>query len=231
MKDKQLMKTGMDRHNQGIYRRFFKRFFDIIVVVVAFALFWWLFVILAVLVRNNMGSPILYKSERMGIDEKPFSIYKFRSMTNETDENGVLLPGPQRLTKFGRMLRSTSMDEMPSLLNILKGDLSIVGPRPLLMKYQPYYYEHERIRHTVRPGLTGWAQVNGRNAVSWDDKFKMDIEYVEKMSLWMDIKIIFLTVYKVIKRSDIIQDDQESRSLYIVRAEMNKKQNTEEVSI
>ena len=175
---------------------------------------------MALVVKIKMGGPVIYKSERMGKDEKPFCIYKFRSMTNETDENGVLLPGPQRLTKFGRFLRSTSLDELPSLINILKGELSIVGPRPLLMKYQPYYYEHERKRHSVRPGLTGWAQVNGRNAITWDEKFKLDTYYVEHMSLALDVKTLFLTVYKVFKRQDIIHDDQQTGSLYVVRAHM-----------
>lgn len=204
----------------GTYNRYFKRFFDIVVCLIGLALFWWVILIIAILVKINMGSPIIYKSERMGRNEKAFSIYKFRSMTNSTDENGVLLPGAQRLTKFGRILRSTSMDELPSLFNILKGDLSLVGPRPLIMKYQPYYYEHERIRHMVRPGLTGWAQVNGRNAVSWDRKFELDIEYIKKMSLLFDIKVLILTVVKVLKRSDIIQDAQQTGSLYIVRANM-----------
>lgn len=190
--------------------------------LVGLLLFGWVFAFVALLVRINMGGPVLYKSERMGRDEKPFEIYKFRSMTNEMDENGVLLPGPQRLTKFGRFLRSTSMDELPSLFNIIKGDLSIVGPRPLLMKYQPYFYENERVRHNVRPGLTGWAQVNGRNNVTWERKFQLDLEYIEKMSLFFDIKILFLTVYKVLKRSDIIENQQETQSLYIVRADMVK---------
>lgn len=210
-----------------MYAKFLKRFLDIFLSVLALLLFWWVFAIIAIIVRINMGSPILYKSERMGKDEKPINLYKFRSMTNETDENGILLPAPQRLTKFGRLLRSTSLDEIPSLLNILKGDLSIVGPRPLLMKYKPFYYEHERIRHNIRPGLTGWAQVNGRNLVSWDDKFKMDIDYVNKMSLWFDIKILFLTVYKVFKRADIVHDDQTTQSLYIVRSFMNSEENIE----
>ncbi len=204
----------------SIYQKYIKRFLDVFLVIVALVLFWWVLAIIALIVRLNMGSPILYKSERMGKDEKPILLYKFRSMTNETDENGVLLPGPQRLTKFGKILRSTSMDELPSLLNILKGDLSIVGPRPLLMKYKPYYYEHERARHHIRPGLTGWAQVNGRNNTSWENKFKLDIEYVEKVSLWFDIKVLFLSVYKVLKRADIIQDNQQTDSLYIVRAHM-----------
>ncbi|MFR9059314.1 sugar transferase [Eubacterium callanderi] len=203
-----------------VYSKYIKRFFDIIICTVGIILFWWVILIIAVLVKINMGSPIVYKSERMGRYEKPFSIYKFRSMTNEVDENGVLLPGSQRLTKFGRLLRSTSMDELPSLFNILKGDLSLIGPRPLLMKYQPYFYEHEKVRHLVRPGLTGWAQVNGRNALSWQRKFELDIEYTKKMSLLFDIKILFLTVAKVLMRSDIIQDAQQTGSLYIVRAEM-----------
>lgn len=203
-----------------LYRNAFKRILDILLVSIGFLFFWWLFTIIAMLVRINMGRPILYHSERMGKDEKPILLYKFRTMTNEVDENGVLLPGPQRLTKFGRILRSSSLDELPSLLNILKGELSLVGPRPLLMKYSAYYYEHERMRHLVRPGLTGWAQVNGRNNVSWDKRFEMDVEYVERMSLLLDIKILFLTVYKVLRRSDIIHDDQLTDSLYIVRADM-----------
>ncbi len=210
-----------------MYAKFFKRFLDVFLSALALLLFWWVLAIISIIVKINMGSPILYKSERMGKDEKPIKLYKFRSMTNETDENGILLPAPQRLTKFGRLLRSTSLDELPSLLNILKGDLSIVGPRPLLMKYKPFYYEHERVRHNIRPGLTGWAQVNGRNLVSWDDKFKMDIDYVNKMSLWLDIKILFLTVYKVFKRSDIVHDDQTTQSLYIVRSFMNIEENIE----
>lgn len=203
-----------------LYRIAIKRLLDVFLVSLVFLFFWWLFAIIAMLVRIKMGSPILYQSERLGKDEKPILLYKFRTMTNELDEDGVLLPGPQRLTKFGRILRSTSLDELPSLLNILKGELSFVGPRPLLMKYSPYFYEHERIRHTVRPGLTGWAQINGRNSVSWDRRFEMDVEYVERMSLTLDIKILFLTVYKVLKRSDIIQDDQQTDSLHIVRIDM-----------
>lgn len=206
----------------GFYNCYVKRFLDISACLIGLLLFGWLFAIIALLVRINMGRPILYKSERMGRDEKPFEIYKFRSMTNEVDENGVLLPGPQRLTRFGRFLRSTSMDELPSLFNIIKGDLSLVGPRPLLMKYKPYFYEHEKARHSVRPGLTGWAQVNGRNNVTWDKKFQLDLEYIEKMSLLFDIKILFFTVYKVLKRSDIIENQQETQSLYIVRADMVK---------
>ncbi|MBE6038386.1 MAG: sugar transferase [Anaerofustis stercorihominis] len=211
-----------------MYNRFIKRAIDIVLSLTAMILFGWLFLLLMLIVRINMGSPVFYSSQRAGRGEKPFRIYKFRSMTNETDENGVLLPSPQRLTKFGRLLRSTSLDELPSLWNILKGELSIVGPRPLPMKYLPYYREDERVRHAVRPGLTGWAQVNGRNAISWDDKFSLDAEYVENMSLLFDIKVLLYTVIKVIKRSDIIQDDQQTASLHIVRADMNKQ--TDELS-
>ena len=215
--------------NKGLYSCFFKRFFDVFLCVLALIVFCWFFALIALLVRLNMGSPILYKSERMGKDEKPIQLYKFRTMTNETDENGVLLPGPQRLTKFGKFLRSTSMDELPSLLNIIKGELSIVGPRPLLMKYQPYYYEHERARHSIRPGLTGWAQVNGRNNATWDKKFELDVEYVNNLSLWFDIKVLFLSVYKVLRRADIVQDNQQTDSLYIVRAHLLEESQTPKI--
>ena len=214
-----------------MYKSCIKRFLDIFLSVLALLLLWWVFVIVALLVKINMGSPILYKSERLGLNEKPIHLYKFRSMTNETDENGVLLPGSQRLTKFGRLLRSTSLDEIPSILNILKGDLSIVGPRPLLRKYQPYYYEHERVRHSIRPGLTGWAQVNGRNNITWDRKFELDIEYVNKMSLWLDLKVLFLSVYKVLKRSDIIHDNQQTDSLYIVRKHLSPEETKPSVQL
>lgn len=217
------------REKHYFYKHYGKRVLDVFLTLIALVLFWWVFIIIGLVVRNKMGRPVLYLSQRMGKDEIPFKLYKYRSMTNETDANGVLLPGSKRLTKFGRALRSTSLDELPSLLNILKGDMSIVGPRPLLMKYQPYYYEHERVRHSVRPGLTGWAQVNGRNNVSWDDKFKMDAYYVENMSLWLDIKVLFLTVYKVIRRSDIIQGDQETGSLYVVRAHMKPTEDVEDM--
>ena len=222
------MSNNLTDNKKTKERKFYKcvgkRLIDIAICVGFSLLFWWVYLIIAGLVKLNMGSPVLYKSERMGKGEKPVQLYKFRSMTNDVDETGVLLSGDQRLTKFGRLLRSTSLDELPSLINVLRGDMSIVGPRPLLMKYQPYYYEHERVRHNVRPGLTGWAQVNGRNAVSWEEKFKLDIEYVEKMSFWFDIKIIFLTAYKVVKRSDIIYDNKKEKSLYIVREHMVERE-------
>ncbi len=208
--------------NKGFYATVGKRALDILLSATVLLAFGWLYLVLMLIVRIKMGSPVFYGAQRIGKDEKPYKNYKFRSMTNETDENGVLLPGPQRLTKFGRLLRSTSLDEIPAIWNIFKGDLSFVGPRPMPVKYLPYFREEERLRHSVRPGLTGLAQVNGRNAVSWDDKFRMDVEYVENISLRMDIKVLYMTVIKVIKRSDIIQDDQETASLHIVRADMVK---------
>lgn len=214
----------MDTKLNGVYVKYIKRGLDIFLSAAALLLFWWLLVIIAILVRVKMGAPILYTAERVGKDEKTFKLYKFRSMTNETDENGVLLPSPQRLTRFGRILRSTSLDELASLLNILKGDISIVGPRPLPVKYLPYYRENEHKRHLIRPGLTGWAQINGRNAISWDKKFALDLEYVNKVSFGFDVKVLFMTVSKVLKRSDIIQDDQQTASLHIVRADMNTEQ-------
>lgn len=156
------------------------------------------------LVRVKLGTPVLFRQERPGKDEKIFQLYKFRSMTDQKDAEGNLLPDDIRLTKFGRLLRSTSLDELPELINIIKGDMAIVGPRPLLKEYLPYYTEEERHRHDVRPGLTGLAQVNGRNAInSWEERFAYDLDYVKHVSLAMDLKVLFLTVYKVFKRADI----------------------------
>lgn len=219
------VRTATKSRVNSFYARYGKRALDIILSAGFLLLFCWLYLILILVVAIKMGRPVFYASERVGKDEKPYQNYKFRSMTNEKDENGVLLPGPQRLTKFGKLLRSTSLDELPALWNILKGELSIVGPRPMPTKYLPYFRQEERARHLVRPGLTGWAQVNGRNAVTWDNKFRMDAEYVERISLGFDIKIIFLTIGKVLKRSDIIQDDQQTASLHIVRAEMVSQEN------
>lgn len=165
--------------------------------------------VLCILVRAKLGSPVIFKQERPGkIDkktgeEKIFTLYKFRTMTDERDENGELLPDEIRLTKFGKFLRSTSLDELPEFINILKGDMSFIGPRPLLVKYLPLYSEEQRRRHLVRPGLSGWAQVNGRNTVSWQEKFKLDVEYVDRMSLLLDAKIFFLTIMSVFKREGI----------------------------
>lgn len=180
----------------GIYERFFKRPIDIICAFLALTVFCWLYAIVALLVRIKLGSPVIFKQERPGKNEKIFNLYKFRSMTDEKDENGELLPDEIRLTKFGSFLRKTSLDELPEAVNILKGDMSVVGPRPLLVKYLPYYSEKQKHRHDVRPGLSGYAQVNGRNAISWDDKFDLDIEYVNKITFKGDVKIVFQTVFK-----------------------------------
>ncbi|MGI5912940.1 MAG: sugar transferase [Syntrophomonadaceae bacterium] len=159
--------------------------------------------IIAILVRIKLGSPVLFIQKRPGLNEKIFTLYKFRTMTDERDENGELLPDSERLTKFGKFLRSTSLDELPELFNIIKGDMSIVGPRPLLIQYLPLYNQHQKRRHEVRPGLSGLAQISGRNAISWEDKFKLDVEYVDNISFFGDWKIIFLTLKKTFLREDI----------------------------
>lgn len=159
--------------------------------------------ITALLVRLTMGKPVLFRQVRPGLHGKPFILYKFRTMTDERDEQGNLLPDEQRLTRLGRFLRRTSLDELPELWNVLKGDMSLVGPRPLLMEYLPLYTPEQFRRHEVKPGITGWAQVNGRNAITWEEKFKLDTWYVDNLSFWFDIKIIFMTVWKIIKREGI----------------------------
>ena len=189
-----------------MYDRLIKRLIDLILSGLALLVLSPLYLILAVLVRVKLGSPVLFSQERPGKNEKVFRMYKFRSMTDARDANGDLLPDEERLTHFGMMLRATSLDELPELWNIFKGDMSIVGPRPLLVRYLPRYNERQRRRHEVRPGLTGWAQVNGRNAISWEQKFEYDVEYVEKESFWLDIKILFMTVGKVLHRSGISQE-------------------------
>ncbi len=186
-----------------IYRKYIKRILDIILSACAIALLSPVYLILYILVRTRLGSPVLFHQDRPGRDGKIFHMYKFRSMTDERDENGELLPDEVRLTPFGRKLRSTSLDELPELFCILKGDMSIVGPRPLLVQYLPLYSEFQKHRHDVLPGLTGWAQVNGRNALSWPEKFEYDVEYTRKVSFLMDAKIIFMTIGNVLKREGI----------------------------
>ena len=199
----------MEKSKKGPYALFFKRLIDILASLIVLILFCWLYVIIAILVRIKLGSPVVFKQNRPGkIDpktgkEKIFCMYKFRTMTNESDENGELLPDSERLTSFGSWLRRTSMDEIPEFFNILKGDMSLIGPRPLLVKYLDRYSEEQRHRHDVRPGLTGYAQAHGRNAVTWEDKFKMDIWYVEHLSFVTDVKIIVDTTKAVLKRQGI----------------------------
>ena len=186
-----------------MYRKFFKRFFDVLLSGCALILLAPVLLIVAVLVRTKLGSPVIFCQERPGKNEKIFKMYKFRSMTDARDENGVLLPDEVRLTRLGRILRSTSLDELPELWNILRGDMSIVGPRPLLVKYLPLYNEEQRHRHDVRPGLTGLAQVNGRNAITWEDRFIYDVRYVSRITAWGDLKILLQTVSSVMRREGI----------------------------
>ena len=186
-----------------MYAKYIKRTLDLILSLMALIVLMPLMIIIGILVRINLGSPIIFKQKRPGKNEKVFTLYKFRTMTDKRDIDGNLLPDEYRLTKFGKFLRSTSLDELPELINIIKGDMAIVGPRPLLVEYLPYYTEEEKHRHDVRPGLTGLAQVNGRNAISWEEKFLEDLEYIKNMSVKNDIKIIFKTVGKVFKRDGI----------------------------
>ncbi len=194
----------MKKHKPyGPYEKFIKRPLDVICSLLALIVFCWLYVIVAILVRVKLGSPVLFRQERPGKDEKIFKLYKFRTMTDERDENGELLPDEVRLTKFGKFLRKTSLDELPEAWNILKGDMSVVGPRPLLISYLPFYNENEKHRHDVRPGLTGWAQVHGRNFVNWDTRLVYDVEYVNKITFARDVSVIFNTVLQAVKREDI----------------------------
>lgn len=186
--------------------KYIKRLFDFVSALLALIVFSLLLAVVAVLVKVKLGSPVIFKQERPGLNNKVFTLYKFRTMTDERDENGELLPDEVRLTKFGQFLRNTSIDELPELINILKGDMSVIGPRPLLVQYIPLYNEHQARRAEVMPGLTGWAQVNGRNSVTWEDKFDMDVYYVDNYSLALDIKILFMTVKNVIKREGISSD-------------------------
>lgn len=184
-----------------MYKNGIKRALDIILSLCGIIILSPIYLILWVLIRCKLGKPVLFTQERPGKNEKIFKLYKFRSMTDARDEKGRLLPDEVRLTRFGKILRSTSLDELPELFNILKGDMSLIGPRPLLVRYLPYYTREERHRHDVRPGLTGLAQVNGRNALGWEDRFAYDLQYVENCSFLMDIKVLGMTVGKVLKRS------------------------------
>ena len=208
------------QHKQGFYEKYVKRLIDIVCSLVVLAIFWWLYIILAILVRVKLGSPVLFKQQRPGKKEKIFNMYKFRTMTDARDENGNLLSDEIRLTKFGKTLRATSfkeesgaretkessLDELPEIFNILKGDMSLIGPRPLLVQYLPRYNEEQHHRHDVRPGLTGYAQAHGRNAVSWEEKFAMDVWYVNHVSMKTDIKVILDTVKTVVKKEGISSD-------------------------
>lgn len=191
-----------------MYEKFFKPMFDRTLAFVLIILFLPVMAVVAILIFIWDGRPVTFRQKRPGKDEKIFEIYKFRTMTNECDENGNLLPDEQRLKGIGKFIRSTSLDELPQLFNVLKGDMSFVGPRPLLVEYLPLYNETQRKRHNVLPGITGWAQVNGRNAISWEQKFEYDVWYVENLSFLLDMKILWMTFLKVVKRSGISQDGQ-----------------------
>lgn len=190
----------------GPYEKYFKRMLDVFCGLAALLVFWWLYIVVAVLVRIKLGSPVLFKQERPGKNEEIFKLYKFRTMTDARDENGNLLPDEVRLTKFGRALRATSLDELPEVFNILKGEMSLVGPRPLTIQYLPYYSEEERHRHDVRPGLSGLAQVNGRNFIDWDHRLAFDVQYVKRITFIGDLRIILQTALKFVKKEDIAVD-------------------------
>lgn len=192
----------MHHHPYGPYERFFKRPLDLLCGLAAVLVFWWLYLILALLVRVKLGSPVLFAQERPGKDEKIFTLYKFRTMTDARDEHGNLLPDEVRLTRFGKLLRATSLDELPEAFNIIKGDMSVIGPRPLLVRYLPRYSKEQRRRHEVRPGLSGYAQVHGRNAVSWQEKFQMDVAYVDHITFFVDLKIIWDSIMVAFIRRD-----------------------------
>lgn len=194
--------------------KYIKRAFDFISALIALILFSSTLLIVSILVKTKLGSPVIFKQERPGLNNEIFTLYKFRTMTYERDKNGELLPDEVRLTKFGMFLRNTSLDELPELINILKGDMSVVGPRPLLVQYIPLYNAHQIRRAEVKPGLTGWAQANGRNSITWEEKFDMDVYYVDNCSLLLDIKILFLTVKNVIKREGINSDTSATMEVF-----------------
>lgn len=206
-----------------MYRYFFKRFIDILAALIAFTCFWWVFLIVGYLIKTKLGSPVIFKQARPGKNGKIFTMYKFRSMTDAKDKNGKLLSDEERLPKFGKLLRATSLDELPELWNVLKGEMSLVGPRPLLVEYLERYNDFQARRHEVRPGITGWAQVNGRNAISWDEKFRLDVEYVDNYNFLLDMKILFLTVKKVFVKEGISQQGEATMEIFYGKDKKNEK--------
>ena len=198
-----------------MYRKYVKRPLDVLCSLLALIVFCWLYLLIAILIRAKLGKPVIFKQKRSGKDEKIFTIYKFRTMSDKRDKSGNLLPDSERLGRFGRTLRKLSIDELPEAFNILKGDMSVVGPRPLLVEYLPLYNERQKRRHTVRPGLTGYAQVKGRNSISWEDRFELDVEYTENISLLLDLKIIAATVkVALIKREGVTQEGTATMSRF-----------------
>lgn len=212
------------KHKKGFYEKYIKRPQDFLCALLACVVLSPVMLVIALLVKFKLGSPVLFSQERPGLNGKIFKLYKFRTMTNEKDENGELLPDEHRLTSFGKMLRSTSLDELPELGAILKGDMSVVGPRPLLVQYLPLYNEHQARRHEVRPGFTGYAQVHGRNSITWEDKFNKDVYYVDHVRFLGDWKIIFQTVKTVLKREGISSGSSETMEVFIGSTEENKNE-------
>lgn len=206
-----------------MYRNFIKRIFDIVFSLIGLIILLPVMLIVALFVRVNLGSPIIFKQERVGLNNKVFRLYKFRSMTNAVDEKGDLLPNKHRLTKFGKLLRSTSLDELPELFNILKGDMSFIGPRPLLTEYLPRYNQEQKKRHNVRPGLTSYTAVNGRASLSWDERLKMDVWYVNNVSFILDLKILFKTFITVFKRENISGNRGKFMGTESIKEEVEKK--------
>lgn len=204
-----------------MYKRYIKRLLDILISLCGIIILSPVYLVVWILVRVKLGKPALFTQERPGKDEKIFKLYKFRSMTDERDEEGKLLPDEVRLTPFGKKLRSTSLDELPELFNILKGEMSVIGPRPLLIKYLPLYNETQKHRHDVRPGLTGLAQINGRNAITWEKKFEYDVEYVNQLSFLMDLKIFFGTIKAVLKRDGINSETDATMEAFTGTPEKN----------
>ncbi|EHK2400593.1 sugar transferase [Clostridium perfringens] len=217
----------MKKREQTVYERYIKRVLDLIWAILAIVVFWWLYIIIAILVKIKLGSPVIFKQQRPGLNEKVFSLYKFRTMTDERDENGNLMPDEVRLTKFGKWLRSTSLDELPEVFNIINGDMSVIGPRPQLVRDMVFMTNEQRERHSVRPGLSGLAQVNGRNSISWENKLNYDLQYIKKITFLGDVKIIIQTVQKAfIKQEGITEEDMataEDFGDYLLRTKQVEK--------
>ncbi|WP_415328472.1 sugar transferase [Clostridium perfringens] len=217
----------MKKREQTVYERYIKRVLDLIWAILAIVVFWWLYIIIAILVKIKLGSPVIFKQQRPGLNEKVFSLYKFRTMTDERDENGNLMPDEVRLTKFGKWLRSTSLDELPEVFNIINGDMSVIGPRPQLVRDMVFMTEEQRERHSVRPGLSGLAQVNCRNSISWENKLNYDLQYIKKITFLGDVKIIIQTVQKAfIKQEGITKEDMataEDFGDYLLRTKQVEK--------
>lgn len=201
-----------------------KRSFDLVCSLSLLFITFPIIGVCALLVRRKLGTPVLFKQERPGLHGKPFHIYKFRTMTDERDGQGELLPDDVRLTRFGRLLRKLSLDELPQLFNVVKGDISLVGPRPLLMEYLPRYTPRQARRHEVKPGITGWAQVNGRNAISWEEKFELDVWYVKNRSFWLDLKILWLTFFKVVRSEGVSKEGHATMTKFMGQAQTHENE-------